>query len=175
MIRLVVASVLAAAATLAGLWLARAATDEGDAIAPFSSTFVDVPMIIAPVFVDGTVDGYVLMEVGFEADANALDALPIPPHALLADALHGYLLGGGLEIGADGPDVETLREGLVATLNERLGGALVRTFVLRLDHLMRNDIRDGSLRRRLRRAAAELEGNASNEADLDAPIEEGAE
>ena len=162
MIRALLASALAAAATLGGLWLGSgAAGGHGEAPAP-ESEFVDVPMIAAPVFEGGTVAGYVLIEVGFEADGAKLAALSVPPEALLTDALHGFLLGRPLEIGEHGPDPDALREAMIAALNERANGALVRAFVLRVDHLRRDDIRDGSIRRRVRRATRdELEGDGS--------------
>ena len=152
MIRALVASALAAAATLGGLWLAGSGDENDGAALPFESAFVDVPMIAVPLFERGTVKGYVLAEIGFEADASALAALSVPPRAILADALHDYLLGRAVEIGENGPDPEPMREALLMALNARMDGALVRAFVLRLDHLMRADIRDGSLQRRVRRA-----------------------
>ena len=152
MIRALVASALAAVATLGGLWLAGSGNGDDATAMPFESEFVDVPMIAVPLFERGTVTGYVLAEIAFEADAAALAGLSVPPRAILADALHGFVLGRAVEIGENGPDPGPMREALLAAINERMDGALVRAFVLRLDHLMRADIRDGSLQRRVRRA-----------------------
>ena len=147
MIRALLAGALAAGGTLGGLALGSASGTPAEPM-PLASEFVEVPDIVAPLFEGGAVRSYVLARVGFEVEARALHRAVVPPAATLADALHGFVLTGGIEMGPDGPDAGPLREGLRAAADEALGGGVVRAFVLRLDVIPKHEVRGGTRRRR---------------------------
>ena len=147
MMRGLAGGALAVAATLGGLALGSASGEPKEP-PPLVTEFVEVPSLVAPIFESGTVRAYALVRVGLEVDARALHRAVVPPAATLADALNGFVLTGGIEIGPDGPDAETLREGLRVSADEALGGGAVRAFVMRLDVLPKGEVRGGMRRRR---------------------------
>ena len=141
--RALLAGALAAGATLAGFALG-AAPEDPDAPPPLASEFVEVPLIVAPVFEGGTVHAYALARIGFEVEARVLHRAVVPPEATLADALHTLVATGGIEAGPNGPEPGPLRDALREAADEALGGGVVRAFVLRFDLLPKGEARGGS-------------------------------
>lgn len=114
--------------------------------------YVSTNLISVPVVRDGAVHGYFLTRLSYTADAEKLNAMTIPPKALLVDEIYSHLYANPQIDYAQARDVDldAFRDGVREAINERVGAQLIHDVLIeQADYLSKADIRDNTVRRRI--------------------------
>jgi hypothetical protein len=98
---------------------------------------INVPMIA-----NGKIEGYVVAQFVYLADAHSLKQLPVPPDVFVADEAFRTLYSTSLDFRhLDKYDLGALAETLVAKVNQRLGADIVKeVLVEQFIYVPRSDI-----------------------------------
>ncbi|WP_295806232.1 hypothetical protein [uncultured Nitratireductor sp.] len=127
--------------------------------------YVSTDVISVPVVKTGAVDGYFLTRLSYSIDSKKLKALSIPVEAMLVDEIYSHLYANpAIDYASkDGFDVSAFRDGLVESINARVGEELIHeVFIEQADYLSKAEIRNQSARSRL---GPETSGPNALEAD----------
>lgn len=103
-------------------------------------------MISVPVVADGTVQGYVMAQFVFTADANAMRRLSVKPDVFLLDEAFKTIYGSDrIDFRKSRKqDLPGLAKDIADNVNKRLGVALIEeVLVQELNYVSKEDVRDG--------------------------------
>ncbi|WP_113152897.1 hypothetical protein [Nitratireductor sp. OM-1] len=114
--------------------------------------YVSTDVISVPVVKNGAVDGYFLARLSYSVDSKKIKALSIPMDAMLVDEIYSHLYANPTidYASEDGFNVNAFRDGLIESINARVGHELVHeVFIEQADYLSKAEIRNQGARSRL--------------------------
>ncbi|WP_157016372.1 hypothetical protein [Mesorhizobium xinjiangense] len=149
MIRFVAAALWILAAALGTLYFAYSATGSGqDGTAgeeAAHSDFMRTGIMSVPVIRDGKVQGYFLTKLVYATDPVLKSKMQLPLDSVLVDQVYSYIYSNPqIDFSRyDALDLDAFREGVRASINERVGGELIhQVLVEQIDYLSKQEIRD---------------------------------
>jgi hypothetical protein len=123
------------------LWLTEPepATDHksAEALTQMKTQPINVPMIA-----NGKIEGYIVAQFVYLADAHSLKQLPVPPDVFVADVAFRTLYSTSVDFRhLDKYDLGALAKTLVAKVNQRLGADIVKEVLVdQFIYVPRSDI-----------------------------------
>lgn len=107
---------------------------------------VKTRLITIPIIVEGAVQGYVVTQLAFALDPNALDRLSIKPDLVLVDeAIRTIYAGGDIDFRRmTRQDLPAMARAMAGNVNARFGTDLVEeVFIQELNYLTKDEVRNG--------------------------------
>lgn len=138
------------------------AKTDADALPPLLGglDYIRTEVISVPVFSKASIDGYFLARLVYTADQKQLKKLSIPAESLIIDQVYTYLYANTqIDFSKrDSFDLDTFRNGIRDSINERVGDQLIHEVIIeQIDFLPRDETRDKASRRREALQAAPAE------------------
>lgn len=116
-----------------------AASAESPGLEDVSTDMISVPMVRG-----GSIIGYVIVQLSFEADRELLEKLKVEPKPFLVDAafrsIYSNTESDFTKLKAD--DIDALTQTIAKAANKRIGGDLVKQVLIQqLNYVRKEDIR----------------------------------
>ena len=157
MIKFVVAAIWISIATTVALFFsfqsaqapAEDVAEHGEPTAFKGLDYVKTDVISVPLFEKGRVYGYFLTRLVYTAEGARLAELKLPAEALFSDEVYSYLFANPqIDFSErDTIDLDAFREGIRASVNERIGEELVlEVLVEQVDFLPKEEVPPTSLK-----------------------------
>lgn len=119
--------------------------------------YVKTEVISVPVLRNRAIEGYFLGRFVYTAEPKMLAKLTVPADALIVDEVYSYLFGNPqLDFTqVEKVDMDAFRSGIRDAINARVGEKIIHDVLIeQVDFLTKAEIRDNSLRRRVKPAEA---------------------
>jgi hypothetical protein len=115
--------------------------------------YVKTDIVSVPVLRNKEISGYFLGRFVYTVEPEKLAKLSVPPQTLIVDEVYSYLFGNPQVdfSNVESLDLDTFRDGIRDALNKRIGEEVIHEVLIeQLDFLTKAEIRDNTLRRRVR-------------------------
>lgn len=136
-----ICAVTLASSHVAVLW--RAGTPQAPADTPFLEglDYEETNPISVPILANGSVQGYVVAQFVFTADAHTLRQLTVRPHAFISDeAIRAIYTNAKTDFAKlERVDIDALLKTVKANVNARFGGDLVKDVLVKDINYIRKD------------------------------------
>lgn len=110
----------------------------------FNLEEVSTDMISVPMIRGGSIIGYVILQLSFEADRSLLEKLKVEPKPFLVDAAFRSVYSNSESdfTKLKAKDIDALTETIAKEANKRIGGELVKQVLIQqLNYVRKEDIR----------------------------------
>ena len=115
--------------------------------------YVKTEIVSVPVLRNQEIQGYFLGRFVYTAEAEKLRKLSVPAETLIIDQVYSYLFGNPQVdfTKIETVDMDAFRSGIRDSINARIGEPIIHeVLVEQVDFLTKAEIRDNTLRRRVR-------------------------
>jgi hypothetical protein len=126
--------------------------------------YVKTDIVSVPVLRDKEISGYFLGRFVYTVEPEKLAKLSVPPQTLIVDEVYSYLFGNPQVdfSNVESIDLDAFRAGIRDALNKRIGEEVIHEVLIeQLDFLTKAEIRDNTLRRRVRGGDGGVGGGAA--------------
>ncbi len=120
--------------------------------------YVKTEIVSVPVLRNGEITGYFLGRFVYTAEPDKLGKLSVPAETLIIDEVYTYLFGNPqIDFSKiETVDIDAFRTGIRDAINARIGEPVIHeVLVEQVDFLSKAEIRDNTLRRRVRSGEGE--------------------
>ncbi|MGE0500383.1 MAG: hypothetical protein AB7I79_01875 [Rhizobiaceae bacterium] len=120
--------------------------------------YVKTEIISVPVLRNNEIGGYFLGRFVYTAEQGKLAKLSVPADVLIVDHVYSYLYGNPMIdfTQIKSVDLDAMRAGLRESINKRIGDDVIQDILVeQVDFLTKTEIRDNTLRRRVKSDAGE--------------------